>query len=237
MKTLDYFTYADRSSRDFGVYINEAQGFDVPSVNQSVITIPGRNGKLIIPENTYDDVSVRYVCQIMKGFERQYFGLINWIVSNPGHQIMMDTIHPDVFRRVYYSGGTQPEMHTMYNAGRFTLEFMADPRRFLREGQTNRKYTSAGEINNPTLMTALPLIRVYGTGIFTIGGCSIQITESLGYTDIDCEIQEAYSGDQNRNGYIVKLSGDFPELRPGKTGITMSSGITRIIITPRWWML
>ena len=86
--------------------------------------------------------------------------------------------------------------------------------------------------------TALPLIRAYGTGSFSIGGVAIQITSANVYTDIDCELMEAYKDTlaTNCNGNIVLTNGKFPSLKSGANAVTLS-GITKLEIQPRWWML
>ena len=67
----------------------------------------------------------------------------------------------------------------------------------------------------------------------------MEITSASSYTDIDCDICECYRGSlaDNRNSYVKLLSGSFPTLKAGTSGVTLGSGITRIVITPRWWKL
>ena len=89
----------------------------------------------------------------------------------------------------------------------------------------------------PTLYEAKPLIRVYGTGTVTVGSISVQITQSTDYTDIDCDIQNAYRGLTSRNAYMKLLTNNkFPTLPAGSTGITYT-GFSRVDIMPRWWTI
>ena len=60
------------------------------------------------------------------------------------------------------------------------------------------------------------------------------ITSADQYTDIDCEIMDAYKGATNCNGNIRTTDNKFPVLRAGQNNIT-KSGISRLEITPRWW--
>ena len=89
---------------------------------------------------------------------------------------------------------------------------------------------------NPTLWPSKPLIRVYGTGSFTINDVTVTVSSNTGYTDIDCEMMDCYYGGESRNQYVSFSGNDFPELQPGKNYITLS-GITKLEITPRWWEL
>ena len=53
---------------------------------------------------------------------------------------------------------------------------------------------------------------------------------------LDCDIQNAYSGESNENDQVA-LSNGFPILPPGDTKIGWSGGIAKMEITPRWWKL
>lgn len=86
------------------------------------------------------------------------------------------------------------------------------------------------------MQTAKPLIRVYGKGIVQIGKQTIEILKApTEYIDIDCDIQDCFEGTVNRNSYVSLT--DFPVLGPGSNGITLGTGITKVEITPRWWIL
>lgn len=89
-------------------------------------------------------------------------------------------------------------------------------------------------LENPTLFDALPLLRVYGTGILGIGSHTITITAADVYTDIDCEMMDCFKGSANKNQYVQFSGNDFPTLEPGVNGFTFS-GITKVEVKPRWW--
>ena len=119
-------------------------------------------------------------------------------------------------------------------AGEFDLTFNCKPQRFLKSGEDAITFTSGGSVLNETMQTAKPLLRVYGTGTFSIGGATMTISSANVYTDIDCDLMNAFKGTTNCNGNI---SGTFAALAPGDNAITLGSGITKIEITPRWWVL
>lgn len=53
---------------------------------------------------------------------------------------------------------------------------------------------------------------------------------------IDCELGEAYVGDQNYNG-SVSFPDDLPVLGPGENEISSDNTITSLEIIPRWWRI
>ena len=106
----------------------------------------------------------------------------------------------------------------------------------MKSGEQSFEITGASSIYNPYAETAKPLIRAYGTGTFSIGGVSVQITAADTYTDIDCDLEEAYKDTlaTNKNPYVKATT--YPELKPGTNAVALS-GITKLVITPRWWIL
>lgn len=118
------------------------------------------------------------------------------------------------------------------------LTFDCKPQRFLKSGDQSIQIPSSIVLNNPTEYTAKPLIRAYGTGMITINGVSVVVQQAVGgdYTDIDCELMEAYKGTENCNGAILLPQGEFPALASGPNTIEWGA-FDSVEITPRWWRL
>lgn len=89
---------------------------------------------------------------------------------------------------------------------------------------------------NPCPFPSKPIMRVYGNGVFTMGGITITVTNASTYTDIDCEVMDCYEGDTNRNKDVTFSTYDFPEIpAEERVEINIVSGITEVDIKPRWW--
>lgn len=232
----NYIQFDNKDLRDFGLYISGSNVFNAPERAYNEITIPGRNGTLLGSERRLENIPVVYPAFIYTNFKVNVAGLRSFLLSRVGYKRLIDSYHPDEFRLGYYSSGLDAEMTTKLDAGQFDLTFNCKPQRFLVSGETPITFTGSGTINNPTLFNAQPLIRVYGTGSITVNGVTITISEADGYTDIDCEIMEAYKGTVLKNYAISLDSTDFPVLSAGVNEITLN-GVTSAIITPRWWTL
>ena len=232
----NYITFDNKDLRDFGLYISGSNVFNAPERAYNEITIPGRNGTLLGSERRLENIPVVYPAFIYANFKVNVAGLRSFLLSRVGYKRLIDSYHPDEFRLGYYSSGLDAEITSKLDAGQFDLTFNCKPQRFLVSGETPITFTGSGTINNPTLFNAQPLIRVYGTGSITVNGVTITISEADGYTDIDCEIMEAYKGTVLKNYAISLDSTDFPVLSAGVNEITLN-GVTSAIITPRWWTL
>lgn len=105
-------------------------------------------------------------------------------------------------------------------------------------GDVEVKVTTPTVFNNPSLFNSKPLIRVYGVGTFRVNDITVTIaSHDKPYIDIDCELQECFYGSENMNEYVSFSGNDFPELQPGDNYMLLASGITKLDVTPRWWVL
>ena len=234
---MHLFTYNGKSSGDFGVVISGQDTWRKAAPDLERVTIPGRNGELILTNKRYNNVEIPYECGIIRNFDINYTGFINHLLSDPGYHRLEDSYHPEVYRRAVFEAETAPDMTALNAQGTFVVTFSCKPQMYLKSGELKQEFANGGVIYNPTRHEARPLIRVYGTGELYIGDQMIRITECSSHTAIDCELQEAYKDTVNCNDKIELAEDDFPSLSPGRTTITYNGGIYRVEITPRWWML
>lgn len=228
----EYLMFSGRSSEDFKAHISGSGTFISPTRDVESISVPGRNGDLHVDNGRFTNVPIIYPAFITEDFEKNYSAFKAFLCAQIGYKILADSYHPDHYRRAMFNGGISPEMATLNRAGSFELSFDCDPRLFLKSGDKVIRINGGGDIYNRTQFASKPIIRAYGTGTLTIGDVSIEIISADEYTDIDCELQEAYKGATNCNSNIELENGVFPELMPGLNEITYS-GILDII--PKWW--
>lgn len=237
-----------KSLADFGVHVSGTGVFNGPEEDYESVEIPGRNGDLHIFNGRFKNVELTYKAWIagdrwVPGEERQDFIMNvrqfrNHMLKSRGYQRLEDTYHPDEYRFAMFKGPFTTEP-IMLQAGEFDLTFDCKPQRYLKLGEKKIELKKTGNINNPTDFDALPFIRVYGYGSLQINDTIITIssTYSNPYMDIDCEIQDCFYGKQNANPYVNLVDGEFFALKPGINTITLPSRITKVELTPRWWIL
>jgi len=230
--------FNNKSLADFGVYISGTGVFNAPERDAELVQIPGRNGELTLDKGRYKNISLTYPAFIIRDFKNNVQALRNFLLSQKGFCRLEDDYHSEEFRMAKWVGAFEADPIAELYAANFDLNFSCYPQRFLKEGENPIEVTGNATIMNRYYTTALPLIRAYGTGSFTIGGIAVQITTANGYTDIDCDLQEAYKDTlaTNCNANIVLTNSVFPSLVPGDNAITLS-GITKLEIIPRWWIL
>ena len=231
---INYLTYDGKNLRDYGVYVNGTYTFSSPERSIERVVIPGRSGTLTIDNQRYENIEVSYEAFIVRNFQDNIEGLRNWLGTAAGYRRLEETYHPDEYRMARFVSGLSVEATPLLREGRFTMVFDCMPQRFLKSGEQITEYSANGSIFNPTMQKAKPFLRVWGNGQLGIGSATLTISGTTDFTDIDCETMDAYYWATNRNSNI---SGTFPVLNPGENGIALGSGITKVGIQPRWWIL
>lgn len=231
----NWFTLNGVDSRDFGVYISGQGTFSAPSREYNLLPVPGRNGDLVGPEKRFANCVLTYPAFIYTNFDANIEAFRNFLLSLVGYHDLVDSYHPDEIRKVLFQGPFEPQVTKRNDAGSFDISFICKPQRFLASGQTVTTLTTDGSITNPTLFDSQPLMRVYGTGALGIGSQTVTITQADVYTDIDCEMMDAFKGTANKNPYVQLTDHNFPVFKPGVNNLSLGAGITKVEITPRWW--
>ena len=104
-------------------------------------------------------------------------------------------------------------------------------------GDITVEVTGGTLFNNPSPFNAKPLIRAYGIGTFRINDNVVTIaSHDKPYIDIDCELQECYYEGDNMSAYVSFSDNDYPVLVPDDNYVLMV-GVTKLDVTPRWWIL
>lgn len=224
-------------SDDYHVIVERFPDVHIPSRKQEKVSVPGRNGDLIIEQDAFENVTQRYEIYISAEKPRLPIiarRVVEWLCVS-GYQRLEDSYFLDSYRLASFAGGLEIE-NILNRFGRATLEFDCKPQRFLHDGEETISFSAAGILVNPTLFKSAPLITVYGSGsgALVIGDTNISLTGISSFVVLDSDIQDAYKGIENKNS---TMTGSFPFLEPGANLISFSGGITKIEITPRWWTL
>jgi len=233
----NYFTLDGTDSRTFGIYISGQGVFDSPAREVSFIQVPGRNGDLIGLSTRLQNGTLTYnESFIFENFKENLAAFRAYALMKPGYRRLVDTYNPDEYRLVTYAGPLAVTPTNVNRAGKFSLVFTCMPQRFLLSGDRPIELTASASIMNPTAFDSQPMLRVYGTGVLGVGSTNITVaSHSYAYMDIDCATGRAYYTANPLDNKVTLNTIDYPVLHPGSNGISLGTGITKVIITPRWW--
>lgn len=230
-------TFAGKSSREFGVIISGAKTFGSGQRDVESVSIPGRNGDLILDNGRYKNVTVTYEAYIPRNFRENFDAFNSWLMSQSSYARLEDSYQPDIYRMAHFSVGLQAEPVIRLDTGSFEITFDCKPQKFLKSGEMPITYTGSGSVFNPTLFEAKPLVRCYGSsGVLRLNRIRMAITGCSEYVDIDCELMECYEGDDSLNSTTTLTNGEFPYLSAGENPVRFT-GFTSVVIYPRWWRI
>lgn len=228
------------ASTKMRVFVEHYPDRIIPERKMEKVSVPGRNGDIIFSQDAfenYDQPYDIYVSAEVTELPIAMHHVTDWLYAK-GYNRLEDSYDPDTFRLAVFKG--PHNLENIFNKfGRATIVFNCRPERFLKDGEFVRSFSeSGGVLENPTIFTAKPLIRVYASGgcSFYVGSQLVTLLSCDTYVDIDCDLQDCYKGGTNKNNTVSFGTGEFPTLPEGETGISWSSSaISRIEVTPRWW--
>jgi len=242
---VNYFTYNGIRSSDMGLRIESKNVFSAPEYEMEFLAIPGRDGDLISGSGRYPNVQVTYSVFLPAKTTSELADKITrvkaWLYAGMNtYHTLTDTYDTAFYRTAVFAGKLDIE-DELNKIGVFTVSFSCLPFRYLLTGDTPISFTSGTILHNPYPFVSRPLIHIVGSGEGTLtiqsaaDNSTWRFLEIDEYVDIDSEQMNFYKGTELKNDTV---SGDgFPLLYPGDNPISVTGGITTVIVTPRWCTL
>ena len=229
--------FNNKSSSDCRIQVAHPPGYAYPERDYTITHIPGRNGDIIQDNGCYKNVERTYEVSfdaLSEDFATYANAVSAWLHSRTGYARLEDSYEPNYYRMATYQESSMFE--NLYNkAGTATIVFECKPQRFLKTGDNIITIQNSLTIMNPTGFEAYPLFKVTGTsGVLTVNGNSITFSSINDFIMLDCELQDAYKENINKNSTI---SGTFPVLKPGSNTIRWTGSISSVTMKPRWWTI
>lgn len=247
---MDKYCVIDgKSSLDFGVLMAQNGGYRSAERDVSFTSVGGRFADVVTENNRFNNLTITYHCLILSEFDRRFANFISYLNSisvnhaangkDPYCEIR-DARHPDWYRRGIFIGAVDPDIYHQGKKGAFDVQFNCQPQKWLVSGDTEITVTGSTKIYNPSYFSASPLIAVTGTGSFQIGSKTVKVNKNDGALMIDCLTMRSYENGESRDQtteFDNALDNPYPVLDPGETGVTLGDGITKLVITPRWYLI
>lgn len=250
----DYFVFDGVDSRDFDVYLFRKEILNWPKRSVKKVSVPGRNGDIILDNGRYDNVAFSYGAVIIRRVAYNLAGFRDLLTSAAGrYSRLEDTFERDEYYLARLSGGVEPVTTRNMDAARMELVFERKPQRYLKDGSVPVTVTGS-TFMNPSHQISKPIVKITrGSGLndsFGLNGITVTVTwgdtpQTVTAAYVDCDSGDVRgNGGEDLNGIVsiskaVGLSTvrwyDFPVLAPGENSVSMNGA--SIDITPRWWRL
>ena len=242
VRPSDYFSFGTmEDSRYYNIFLTDMQVFGFPERDLETVSVPGRNGDMLIDHGRWKNVELVYSCAITHDFQDNYCRFLRAMQENTGYRRLEDSESKAIFRMGVFIGDIQPKVVRKGCAGTFDVKFNCKPQKVYKDGEAAQKLSSPGNVWCDSPYPSLPKITVYGsgTGNLYVGDRTVQILAMTDQITIDSELQDAYrqvadGPAENKNRDISAR--EFPVLQ-GRTEVRWDGGIERVEIIPRWWTL
>lgn len=133
--TRNNLIFGGINSADYNVWISGSEAYGAPERSIERVSVPGRNGDLVIDNGKWNNITINYPAFIPNGFNPQFDYFRSEIMKLRGYHRLEDSYHPDEYRMACLVGGITPKnVGAFFRNGDFTLTFNCKPQRFLKSG-------------------------------------------------------------------------------------------------------
>ena len=238
---LQYFTYDNKSSADYGIIITKTNQLSGPERNIEVIEVDGRNEPILNDKGNYKPFELKLECSIdseltnINDISRNIKG---WLQSNFKFKKLILSDDPEYYYEAVCINKLDIE-EVIEQLGEFQVVFLCNPLKRVVYGENKIILITPKVIYN-NYVNSSPHIKVVGSGDITIS-INDQKLILKGVEDeieVDSEIMNCY---KNVDGIITnqnnKMYSEFPVIEEGRNNINWTGNVTRLEIIPRWAVL
>lgn len=185
----DYFVYDGTPSYDFKCLVFPREIDTMPARSFETMPLPGRSGDILLNGCRAENLPHSYDCIIYEDFDKNYADLRDFLLSRSGYCRLTDTFHTDEYYHAYFSGSVTPEIYRDHTIGKFTLDFIRKPQRWLKSGddpitvRSNGSWISSGNVTNTSRYPCYPLLYFWGESVASGFSVSLGDTSSATTTN------------------------------------------------------
>ena len=181
-----WFTWKNKNSyNDFGLWINKLPPIVRSNERHEEITVPGREGTLLMTEG--EDVYDSYLkeCVVIVPNTRNIQPILAWLRGN-GDVTFCNEVDFAYEARIIGEVSFERINNSLSQA---TIPFFVKPYKKRVHGEPDMTITASGTIVNPGDVASKPMVRVQKTGAakIVIGDTSMEFTHLPGDVMIDCD--------------------------------------------------
>ena len=228
---MNYFEFNGIKSNDYGLIISNKDIYSAPAPDVSFVSVPGRNGDVLIDNSRFQNVTVSYDVAF-RNVKSRAAAIKLWL-CRAGYFVLTDTYQPAYFRLAAFSSNLKID-ELIENVGQAQISFNCKPFMYSFAGRETITLTEPGTVTNPEAFAALPYIKIIGGGDITlfIGARAYAVRSVESYVELDSELMAAYKGSVLCNDKIN--FSEFPVFPPGENSVSWTGAVTQIKIVPRW---
>lgn len=227
-------SYAGVSASEKGVYIERRPSIPAPEEKIEKITIPGRDGDLIVREGVWKDIEIPVSLAFRATDPTNWFAIWRsmkaWLRGSGKLSFSDDGVF---FYKVKYIELSDAEREIRKH-GRFTANFVCEPYQYERAATEWINLPTDGILGNPYSIPSHPVYKIIGEGVCVLTVNAYELQANVGQNlVIDTERQLSYRMDGTPQNTMV--TGDYTKLhlQTGDNNIAVTEGFD-LQIQPCW---
>lgn len=225
------FKFDNINCESLGMFVERYPSRPIPQRKQSIYSIAGRSGDLIVDENAYTNVVQEYEVFVKDGatsLQSRLSAIAAWLVGKAGYLRLEDSYDTTIYRKARVANAVE-FLNSLNKFGKGTIQFDCQPQRF---PVTDEVYTKIfGDTletityaNSLELLPAYPLIEITGKQTsasprIVAGGLTVSIVtpQAMNKVVIDFETQSVYNAFNNTRPALTSVFGTWDMLGNGDT--------------------
>ena len=134
---MNNFYFNGYYSYEMGLIVEEKSIYNGPQPDFELISVPGRDGDIILDHNRYKNVEVSYTVSFI-GTKEKAAALRQWLCARAVYGYLSDSYQPEYFRYAVFISQLNIE-EVMHNVGRAVLTFSCKPYLYRKDGAMSVK--------------------------------------------------------------------------------------------------
>lgn len=242
MEKFPFFMYRGHSSLEYGLFITKKNVYKGAQRDLKFVSVPGRNGDLIIDNGRYKNITVTYKLALLNNTKWSFSELAHliksWLFPEQGYSRLWDSYNSGYFRQALYSDELDIE-EEIKDLGAVTISFNCKPFMYSFDGQNVVDMTACDTLYNAEAFPALPYIKITGSGAvkLNINENELLIGDLNEFIELDFETLNAYKGSEPKNNTVFGSLMSSVRLMPGFNTVSCSGNVSKLEIIPRWCRL
>lgn len=133
-----WFSYNGLSCEKWNCYKTQPINFPTPVRNVKKISVPGRNGDIVIDEGSYNNLTVTVECYIDGPFIKLFDAMRAALMADPDYHVLIDSLYPNEYRMARVTD-VKAKIATP-TAGSAQIELDVKPQRFLTADNATKTF-------------------------------------------------------------------------------------------------
>ena len=193
---MNTFTFNGTVSSTYGLYISEKNAYSAPEKDVSEVKIPGRSGNLLLDDNRFENIKIKYDCYFIpvSGYTTLFAlskAIKAWLSASAfNYYTLTDTYNPGYFRKAAYS--SQIDISEVVSSlGKIQITFNCKPFLYSDAGLNLITMTPDGEYQQEEITFTGAYSKTGGVHFTVTAACMAPTTTRSMYFELNNSYQTA----------------------------------------------